>query len=163
MSDVIHVGSMGSILFSLLGIHCLAISIKCSITFSVYLLHIFYINMDCHRCKSNDQEPMQSNSKASNLNWISNTIIVKIKAKKLFLFQQTATDQASLNKANKRRRTNKIDEKAMIRNRYNRIPDTSPDTTNSQDCIKENSISGKPRRHLFPSRCPPGYPKQNNN
>ena len=38
MSDVIHVGSVGFTLISLLGIHCLAISVRCSVTFSVYLL-----------------------------------------------------------------------------------------------------------------------------
>ena len=38
MSDVIHVGSVGFTLISLLGMHCLAISIRCSVTFSVYLL-----------------------------------------------------------------------------------------------------------------------------
>ena len=48
--------------------------------------------------------------------------------------------------------TTKIDEKAMVRNRYKRIPQPFPDTirernTNSQDNIKQYSTSGKPRGH----------------
>ena len=31
----------------------------------------------------------------------------------------------------------------------------------NQDSIKSNSTSGKPRGQLFPSRCSPGFPEQN--
>ena len=46
----------------------------------------------------------------------------------------------------------KVDGKAMIRNRYNRIPHTSPDTTresntNNQDCI--NPFFNKTIRHYY--------------
>ena len=45
MSNVIHVGSVGFTLISLLGIHCLAISVRCSVTFSVYLLTSSFLKL----------------------------------------------------------------------------------------------------------------------
>ena len=59
-----------------------------------------------------------------------------------------------------------VDEKTMIRNRYNRIPNPSSDTirernTNKSRRHKNNSTIGKPKGQLFLSRCLRGYLKHN--
>ena len=54
-----------------------------------------------------------------------------------------------------------VDEKAMIRSRYNRIPHPSPDTIGERNTNNQDGISGKPRGQLFPNRFPPGQPVHN--
>ena len=75
-------------------------------------------------------------------------------------FCHVATQILNMNKIQ-----SKVDEKAMIRNRCNWIPYSSPGTTrerntNNQECLRKYSIGGKPRGQLFRRGCPPCYPKQ---
>ena len=89
--------------------------------------------------KGNDQEPILSNSTSSPKHHMGKEHI-QLRWQKIKTIRVESQWDSSFPADGHKASLIKVDEKAMIRNRYNRIPHTSPDTivernTNNQDCI----------------------------